>query len=91
MVWQVQHQGDEDSEHMSHEGDVTQRFQEPLATGEPEDSENLDGHFDKNSPTLGVFCGPAVSNFRHHTTCVLRYFASSILTRPHFLRPSGYR
>ena len=61
-VWQVQHQGDEDSEDMSFEGQVPQRFQELLATVEPEDSSNLNGHFHMDIPLL---LAKEISGFRH--------------------------
>lgn len=61
-VWHVQHQGDEDNENMSYQGQLPQRFRELLATVEPEDSENLDGHFHMDIPLILAkeLCG-----FRH--------------------------
>ena len=61
-IWHVQHQGDEDSENMSSDGQVPQRFHDLLATAEPEDSESLDGHFHMDIPLLLAkeLCG-----FRH--------------------------
>lgn len=61
-VWHVQHQGDEDNENISSQGQLPQRFRELLATVEPEDSENLDGHFHMDIPLILAkeLCG-----FRH--------------------------
>lgn len=61
-VWHVQHQGDEDNENISSQGQLSQRFRELLATVEPEDSENLDGHFHMDIPLILAkeLCG-----FRH--------------------------
>ena len=61
-VWQVQHEGDEDSENMTSEGRLPERFHELLATAEPQDSENLDGHFHMDIPLVLAkeLCG-----FRH--------------------------
>jgi hypothetical protein len=64
-VWQVQHQGDEDSENMSSEGQVPQRFQELVATVEPEDSENLNGHFHMDIPLI---LAKEIAGFRHDET-----------------------
>ena len=61
-VWHVQHQGDEDNQSISSQGLLPQRFRELLATVEPEDSENLDGHFHMDVPLILAkeLCG-----FRH--------------------------
>jgi hypothetical protein len=64
-VWHVQHQGDEDSGNMSSEGQLPQRFHELLATVEPDDSENLDGHFHMDIPLL---LAKELSGFRHDET-----------------------
>ncbi|MDO9198493.1 hypothetical protein [Rhodoferax sp.] len=61
-VWHVQHQGDEDSENISSEGKVPQRFHELLATVEPDDSETLDGHFHMDIPLI---LAKELSGFRH--------------------------
>jgi hypothetical protein len=61
-VWHVQHQGDEDNENISSDGQVPQRFHELLATVEPEDSENLDGHFHMDIPLI---LAKELSGFRH--------------------------
>lgn len=61
-VWQVRHQGDEDSENMSSEGQVPQRFQELVATVELEDSENLNGHFHMDIPLI---LAKEIAGFRH--------------------------
>lgn len=61
-VWHVQHQGDKDCENISSEGKVPQRFHELLATVEPVDSENLDGHFDMDIPLI---LAKELSGFRH--------------------------
>ena len=61
-VWKVQHQGDEDSANMSSEGQVPLRFHEMLATVEPEDSENLSGHFHMDIPLI---LAKEISGFRH--------------------------
>jgi hypothetical protein len=61
-VWHVQHQGDEDSENISQEGKVPQRFHDLLATVEPEDSENLEGHFHMDIPLI---LAKEITGFRH--------------------------
>lgn len=61
-VWHVQHQGDEDSENISFQGQVPHRFQELLATVEPEDGENLDGHFHMDIPLI---LAKELTGFRH--------------------------
>jgi hypothetical protein len=61
-VWHVEHQGDEDSENITSEGQLPQRFHELLATVEPEDSENLDGHFHMDIPLI---LAKEVAGFRH--------------------------
>lgn len=61
-VWQVQHEGDRDVEHISHAGAVPARFYELLATVEPGDSENLDGHFHMDIPLL---LAQDITGFRH--------------------------
>jgi hypothetical protein len=61
-VWHVQHQGDEDNENISFEGEVPQRFHELLTTVEPEDSESLDGHFHMDIPLI---LAKELSGFRH--------------------------
>ncbi|WP_144289822.1 hypothetical protein [Ideonella sp. A 288] len=61
-VWHVQHQGDEDSQNMSREGEVPRRFHELLATAEPEDSESLEGHFHMDIPLI---LAKEFTGFRH--------------------------
>jgi hypothetical protein len=61
-VWHVQHQGDEDSENISHQGEVPQRFHDLLATVEPQDSENLEGHFHMDIPLI---LAKEIAGFRH--------------------------
>jgi hypothetical protein len=61
-IWQVQHQGDEDNENISSEGKVPQRFHQLMATVEPEDSENLEGHFHMDIPLI---LAKELSGFRH--------------------------
>ncbi len=51
-VWHVEHAGDQDVENISHGGALPARFHELLATVEPGDSENLDGHFHMDIPLL---------------------------------------
>jgi hypothetical protein len=61
-VWHVQHQGDEGNENISSEGKLPQRFHELLTTVEPEDSENLDGHFHMDIPLI---LAKDLTGFRH--------------------------
>lgn len=61
-IWHVQHQGDEDSENISQEGAVPQRFHELLTTVEPEDSEDLEGHFHMDIPLI---LAKELTGFRH--------------------------
>jgi hypothetical protein len=61
-IWQVQHQGDEDSENISAEGQLPQRFKELLATVETADSENPDGHFHMDIPLI---LAKEFAGFRH--------------------------
>jgi len=61
-VWHVQHQGDEDSENISFQGAVPQRFHDLLDTVEPEDSENPDGHFHMDIPLI---LAKELSGYRH--------------------------
>jgi hypothetical protein len=51
-IWHIQHQDDEENANISSEGKLPQRFYELLATVEPEDSENLDGHFHMDIPLI---------------------------------------
>ena len=50
---------------MSSEGQVPQRFQELVATVEPEDSENLNGHFHMDIPLI---LAKEIAGFRHDET-----------------------
>ena len=61
-VWHIQHQGDEDCENISAEGQVPLRFQELLATVETSDSESLDGHFHMDIPLI---LAKELTGFRH--------------------------
>ena len=61
-IWHVQHQGDEGPENISSDGQVPQRFHELLATVEPADSENLEGHFHMDIPLI---LAKEVAGFRH--------------------------
>jgi hypothetical protein len=67
-IWHVQHQGDEDSENISSEGRVPQRFHQLMATVEPQDSENLDGHFHMDIPLI---LAKKLSGFRHDESNLL--------------------
>jgi hypothetical protein len=62
LIWHVEHQGDNDPEHMSFEGDVPQRFHALLSTVEPKDSENLEGHFHMDIPLI---LAKELTGFRH--------------------------
>jgi len=61
-IWHVQHQGDEDSENISAQGQVPQRFKELLATVETADSENLQGDFHMDIPLM---LAKEIAGFRH--------------------------
>lgn len=61
-IWHVEHQGDEDPEHMSSEGQLPQRFHDLMRTVEPQDSENLDGHFHMDIPLI---LAKELTGFRH--------------------------
>ncbi len=61
-VWHVQHKGDEDNENISSEGKLPQRFHELLTTVEPDDRENLDGHFHMDIPLI---LAKDLTGFRH--------------------------
>jgi len=61
-IWHTQHQGDEDNENISSEGQLPRRFFELLATVEPEDSQNLDGHFHIDIPLI---LAKEVTGFRY--------------------------
>ena len=58
----MQHQGDEDSENISAQGQVPQRFKELLATVETADSENLQGDFHMDIPLM---LAKEIAGFRH--------------------------
>lgn len=62
LIWRVEHQGDLDPENMSCQGRVPQRFHDLLATVEPEDSENLEGHFHMDVPLI---LAKELTGFRH--------------------------
>lgn len=61
-VWNVQHQGDEDSENISSEGKVPQRFRELLTIVESGDSGSPDGPFHMDIPLI---LAKEISGFRH--------------------------
>lgn len=61
-LWRVEHQGDEDPENLSTEGELPQRVDELLATVESQDSENLDGHFHMDIPLI---LAKELSGYRH--------------------------
>lgn len=52
QVWQVEHEGAEDPENISHSGTPPAHFRELLASVEPGTSERLDGHFHMDIPLL---------------------------------------
>lgn len=61
-VWHVQHEGDRDVENISKAGVPPPRYFELLATVEPGDSENLEGHFHMDIPLL---LAKDLTGFRH--------------------------
>lgn len=61
-VWHVRHEGIEDPEDIAFEGQVPARFQALLATVEPEDGVNPDGHFHMDIPLI---LAKEVAGFRH--------------------------
>jgi len=61
-AWKVQHQGDEDSQRITHEGAVPRRFHDLLATVEPEGSSNPGGHVHMDIPLL---LAQDLTGFRH--------------------------
>lgn len=61
-IWRVEHQGDEDPENMSSEGQLPQQFHLLLKTVECQDSESLDGHFHMDIPLL---LAKEITGFRH--------------------------
>lgn len=62
QIWHVEHQGDEDPENISFKGCVPLRFHELLSTVEPQDSENLEGHFHMDVPLI---LAKELTGFRH--------------------------
>lgn len=52
LVWRVQHEGDRDAENISHVGAPPPGYLDLLATVEPGDSDNLQGHFHMDIPLL---------------------------------------
>lgn len=61
-IWHVEHAGEVDEHNISFQGKIPQRFHELLATVEPDDSDNLNGHYHMDIPLI---IASEISGFRH--------------------------
>jgi hypothetical protein len=75
-LWRVAHADDEGPENVSTEGSPPESFQQLIATAEPWDSENMEGHFHFDIPLI---LAKDLAGYRHDEV-------DEVLGVSHFLR-----